>query len=65
MRTTGSSTDDEVSIWSIKQVRTYLEPILLHLVNKIIITGEYPENLKNTKIVPIEKPNISRGVETY
>ena len=56
MKTTASSSDDDISIWAIKQARQYLEPILLHLVNSIIITGDYPSTIKTTKIVPIEKP---------
>ena len=34
---------------------TELQPILLHLINKMIVSGECPNHLKWTKIVPIRK----------
>ena len=57
MRTSGSSTQDFISLKSIKCARKEIEPILLKLINQIIKTGIYPDEYKVTKIVPIEKQN--------
>ena len=55
MKTTSTTADDKISIWMIKQARSQLEPLLLHLVNRTILTGIYPTSLKISKIIPIEK----------
>ena len=55
MKSTGSSGEDNISVRTIKQAQKELEPLLLRLVNRTILTREYPKALKTTKIVPIEK----------
>ena len=57
MKATGSSSADNISMWLIKQGKEYLQPLLLHLITKIIESGIYPTNLKTTKIVPVRKPS--------
>ena len=56
MRATGSSSVDNISMWMLKQGADHLRPLLLHMVNRIILTGIYPSSLKTTKIVPVRKP---------
>ena len=56
MKSTGSTSRDDVSIRHIKMARAQLEPLLLYLTNLVISTGMYTACLKTTKIVPIRKP---------
>ena len=56
MSPTASTTTDYISMKTIKQARKSLEPQLLNLVNSIIQTTIYPNNLKTTKVIPIPKP---------
>ena len=56
LKATGSCSSDDVSMKSIKMARTKLEPLLQHLTNLIIKTGKYPDCMKTTNIVPINKP---------
>ena len=55
MKSTRSATEDGVSTWTIKQAQQELLPLLLHLINKVIETGQFPDSIKTSKIVPIEK----------
>ena len=57
MKTTRSMGIDDISIRTIKQAQSQLEPILLHLVNTMIQTTTFPTPLKTAKVVPIEKSN--------
>ena len=43
-------------MWAIKQASQELLPIILHLVNKTISTGQFPSSIKTSKIIPIQKP---------
>ena len=49
----------------IKQAQSKLEPIILHLINRVLKTTTFPDNLKTSKVVPIRKvgkePNTSEG----
>ena len=62
MKPSSSTAADQISMKTIKQARTQLEPQVLHLINQIIKTSVYPDILKLTKILPIPKPpkDISR-----
>ena len=55
MKASNSSTEDYISIKAIKCAQNEILPLILKLVNRIIETGDFPENLKTTKIVPIAK----------
>ena len=55
MKTTGSGASDQISSWMLKQAFPQLEPLLLHLSNRIIETSIFPSTLKISKILPIEK----------
>ena len=57
MRPTRFVSDDNISVWALKQAQQQLNPPLLQLVNTIISTGIFPQQLKTTKIVPVQKPN--------
>ena len=52
---TTSTTADYLSMKVLKQAGQVIHPHLLHLVNSVISTENYPEALKITKIVPIPK----------
>ena len=56
MCSTTSTANDHIPMKAIKQARCQLEPQLLHLTNKIILTSKYPDRLNITKIIPIPKP---------
>ena len=56
MKGTGSMGYDDLSLKTIKQVQKEVEPILLHLINRCIATTTFPNTLKISKIVPIQKP---------
>ena len=55
MKPTGSQGEDDISMRIVKDARQELQPHLLLLVNQAIRTKTYPNQLKTTKIVPIEK----------
>ena len=55
MKATGSMGKDDLSVRTIKAAQPELEPLLLRLVNQTILKTTYPERLKTTKIVPVEK----------
>ena len=55
MKSTGSTGEDDISVQLIKQAQSQLEPMILHLVNRIIKSRTYPEPLKISKIVLILK----------
>ena len=55
MKATGSTGEDDISTRLLKQASNELEPLLLQLVNVTIKTTKYPDALKTTKVVPIEK----------
>ena len=57
MKSTSSTTSDYVSMRVIKEAGTVLQPHLLNLVNSVITSEKYPQQLKITKIVPIPKAN--------
>ena len=56
MKSTGSSAGDFISVRAIKNARKQLEPLLLNLTNRVILTGTFPRELKITKVIPIQKP---------
>ena len=51
MKATGSTAKDNISVKSIKEARNQLEPLLLNLVNRTIESGQFPEEIKTTKVV--------------
>ena len=55
MTPTTSSAADFISVKLIKDAGTAINTHLLHLVNRVIQSETYPENLKTTKKVPIRK----------
>ena len=55
MKSTGSTGTDDISMKILKQAQPELEPLLLHLVNATIKTNKFPEALKETKVVLIQK----------
>ena len=57
MSATTSTTSDFLSIKVIKEAGSSINPHLLHLINKIIATQDYPTSLKHTKVIPIKKPH--------
>ena len=65
MKGTGSMGVDDISLKSIKQAQRELEPLLLHLINRSIATTTFPDVLKISKVVPIQKvgkdPTLAEG----
>ena len=55
MKATGSTGEDDISTRLLKQALQELEPLFLHMVNTTIKTTTYPDVLKTTKVVPIQK----------
>ena len=55
MSSTGSLGEDDISVKLIKQAQAELEPALLQLVNSTIKTVTFPQKLKTTKVIPIQK----------
>ena len=61
LKSTNSSSQDEISMRSLKMARREIEPLLLHLINLIITRADYPAGLKVSKVIPIRKePNDER-----
>ena len=56
MKPTPSSGIDNISIKTIKQIYPIIKKSILNLINSIITTGQYPQELKCAKIIPILKP---------
>ena len=56
MKPTGSTSNDYISMKTIKKARKTLEPILLNMVNSTISKRTYSDILKIIKILPIHKP---------
>ena len=52
MRATGFSSNDQISMWMLKQAKEFVLPLLQQLLTRILATGVYPTQLKTTKIVP-------------
>ena len=52
---TGSAGQDKISVKMLKLAVSQLKPLLLTLVNSIISTTTFPNDLWTTKIIPIEK----------
>ena len=63
MKPTGSAGSDDISMRMIKDARTKLQPILLLLINQSIKFKKIPEQLKKSKIVPIEKKGKNSSTE--
>ena len=57
MSATTSTTSDYLSMKVIKDAGPTITSHLLHLVNRIIATQDYPVSLKITKVIPIKKPH--------
>ena len=55
MKATNLCCEDDISMCILKNAKSQLEMILLHLVNTTIKTTMYPDKLKTTKIIPIPK----------
>ena len=55
MKPTGSMGYDDIAMRNIKHAQLELEPLLLLLVNRCIIMTTFPDCLKLSKVVPIEK----------
>ena len=51
---------DDISMRSIKQAQKELQPLILHLLNKTILTTTFPNLLKIAKVIPIEKAGKDR-----
>ena len=48
---------DNISMKTLKTYQTQLEPLLLNMLNRIILTQNFPQTLKTSKIIPIIKVN--------
>ena len=55
MNPSNSAAADFISIIILKDAGPAINPALLHLINNIIKSGQYLEDLKLTKVVPIRK----------
>jgi hypothetical protein len=61
-----SSTDlDGISIKLLKAVRAEIESPLAHAFNLSLTTGEFPQRLKASKIVPIHKAGDRTNCDNY
>ena len=47
---------DAISNKTLRKIAPEMAPIIAHLINSIIRTGIFPNNLKVSKIIPILKP---------
>ena len=65
MSPTSSTAADYISIKTIKQARSQIEPLLLVLINQIISTTVYPKNLKLTKVIPIPKTKERTSIDGW
>ena len=63
MKPTGSMGSDDISMRTIKDARTKLQPLLLLLINQSIKLKIFPKQLKKSKIVPIEKKGKNSTTE--
>ena len=61
MKTTNLMGIDDISIRTVKQAQSELEPIILHIVNTSIRTTTFPTSLKTAKVVPVEKINKDKS----
>ena len=50
-----SAANDDISMKLLKKIQEPLLPVILHLINTTIITTQYPNPLKCTKIIPLLK----------
>ncbi len=66
LKRTNSTGSQGISIVTIKHCLLVLEQLLLHLVNKVTETEEFPTILKLSKIIPILKPGkIRNEMDSY
>ena len=66
LRPTKSASSDDITVKAIKMASRTVEPLLLKLTNLIIKTGQFPDCLKTTKVVPIRKePKPETSIEGW
>ena len=53
---------DAITNKILRKLAPELAPIVAHLINSIIRTGIFPDNLKISRIIPILKPNKLEGL---
>ena len=56
---------DEINTYIIKSAYDIIEPILLHIFNLSVSTGEFPDSLKIAKVTPIYKSGDQSEIGNY
>ena len=56
---------DEISMNFVKNIKTSIVPPLTKVINQSLLTGIFPDQLKNAKIVPVFKKGDSMLLENY
>ena len=57
MKKSNSTSVDMISMKTLSKIKFSTMPLILHLINTIIKTETFPNNLKTSRIVPIKKCN--------
>lgn len=65
LKNTSSCGDDGITSITLKTYHTYLLKPLLHLINSIFATGNYPKLFKNSVIIPIHKAGDKTDKNNY
>ena len=55
MNKSNSVSGDNISMNTLIKIKTSTQPLILNLINKIIISGKFPQSLKTSRIIPIKK----------
>ena len=56
MRPTASTGSDYILMRVIEDAQDQLLPLILHLINKVILTAKYPYQFKVTNVISLPKP---------
>ena len=59
-----TSTADPIPTWVVKEAKSLLEPIFLHIINLSLSQNSFPDALKVARITPILK-NETKDVEDF
>ena len=60
-----STGEDGISVKFLKNIKQSLVPTLTKIINKMILSGIYPDKLKIAKVVPVYKKGDQYNIENY
>lgn len=56
---------DDIKTLPLKHVSSIISPVLSHIINSMLLTGVFPDDLKVAKVIPVHKGGDSDNLQNY